>query len=148
MFDSISQQKSVKYLTCYLISFLCNCKISILEPEKISKTIEIIVLFKLILRYQCLSLFRILSFRTFSLRFAFINEILLFQANVMLTYPIDEALELLTKNYNTAVKNLASVNNDLAFLRDQFTTTEVNMARVYNWDVKQRRKNKEKTDRT
>ena len=66
----------------------------------------------------------------------------------MLTYPIEEALELLTKNHNTAVKNLASVNNDLAFLRDQFTTTEVNMARVYNWDVRQRRKNKDKSDRT
>ena len=66
----------------------------------------------------------------------------------MLTYPIEEALSLLTKNHNMAVKNLESVNNDLAFLRDQFTTTEVNMARVYNWDVRQRQKAKEKAGRT
>lgn len=66
----------------------------------------------------------------------------------MLSYTTDEALELLNKNYNMAIKNLSSVNNDLAFLRDQFTTTEVNMARVYNWDVRQRRKTKDKAART
>ena len=66
----------------------------------------------------------------------------------MLTYTTDEALELLNKNYNMAVKNLSSVNGDLAFLRDQFTTTEVNMARLYNWDVRQRRKTKDTGGRT
>ena len=66
----------------------------------------------------------------------------------MLSYTTEEALELLTKNYNIAVKNLAAVNNDLAFLRDQFTTTEVNMARLYNWDVRQRRKTKETGTKT
>ncbi|XP_032083802.1 prefoldin subunit 3 isoform X1 [Thamnophis elegans] len=61
-------------------------------------------------------------------------------ANVMLEYDIDEAQALLEKNLNTATKNLESLEEDLDFLRDQFTTTEVNMARVYNWDVKRRNK--------
>ena len=30
----------------------------------------------------------------------------------------------------------------MGYLRDQITTTEVNMARVFNWDVKERRKQK------
>ncbi|XP_020041202.1 prefoldin subunit 3 isoform X2 [Castor canadensis] len=61
-------------------------------------------------------------------------------ANVMLEYDIDEAQALLEKNLSTATKNLDSLEEDLDFLRDQFTTTEVNMARVYNWDVKRRNK--------
>ncbi|XP_035263946.1 prefoldin subunit 3 [Anguilla anguilla] len=61
-------------------------------------------------------------------------------ANVMLEYDIDEAQSLLEKNLATASRNLDSLEEDLNFLRDQFTTTEVNMARVYNWDVKRRSK--------
>ncbi|XP_044161860.1 prefoldin subunit 3 [Bufo gargarizans] len=61
-------------------------------------------------------------------------------ANVMLEYDIDEAQALLEKNLSTATRNLESAEEDLDFLRDQFTTTEVNMARVYNWDVKRRNK--------
>ncbi|XP_040261722.1 prefoldin subunit 3 [Bufo bufo] len=61
-------------------------------------------------------------------------------ANVMLEYDIDEAQALLEKNLSTATRNLESTEEDLDFLRDQFTTTEVNMARVYNWDVKRRNK--------
>ncbi|KAG7464748.1 hypothetical protein MATL_G00168870 [Megalops atlanticus] len=61
-------------------------------------------------------------------------------ANVMLEYDIDEAQTLLEKNLATASRNLDSLEEDLDFLRDQFTTTEVNMARVYNWDVKRRSK--------
>jgi len=59
-------------------------------------------------------------------------------ANVMLEYTLDDADELLSKNLQTAVKNLNQLEIDLDFLRDQLTTTEVNMARVYNWDVKRR----------
>uniref|UniRef100_A0A8C6NEV5 Phosphatidylinositol-binding clathrin assembly protein n=1 Tax=Melopsittacus undulatus TaxID=13146 RepID=A0A8C6NEV5_MELUD len=61
-------------------------------------------------------------------------------ANVMLEYDIDEAQALLEKNLSTATRNLDLLEEDLDFLRDQFTTTEVNMARVYNWDVKRRNK--------
>ncbi|XP_057710595.1 prefoldin subunit 3 [Corythoichthys intestinalis] len=59
-------------------------------------------------------------------------------ANVMLEYDIDDARALLEKNLGTAARNLETLEEDLDFLRDQFTTTEVNMARVYNWDVKRR----------
>uniref|UniRef100_A0A3Q3AZ09 Prefoldin subunit 3 n=1 Tax=Kryptolebias marmoratus TaxID=37003 RepID=A0A3Q3AZ09_KRYMA len=62
------------------------------------------------------------------------------KANVMLEYDIDEAQALLEKNLSTASRNLETLEEDLDFLRDQFTTTEVNMARVYNWDVKRRSK--------
>ncbi|XP_019793030.1 prefoldin subunit 3 isoform X1 [Orcinus orca] len=48
-------------------------------------------------------------------------------ANVMLEYDIDEAQALLEKNLSTATKNLDSLEEDLDFLRDQFTTTEVNI---------------------
>ncbi|XP_018414163.1 PREDICTED: prefoldin subunit 3 [Nanorana parkeri] len=61
-------------------------------------------------------------------------------ANVMLEYDIDDAQALLEKNLSTATRNLEFTEEDLDFLRDQFTTTEVNMARVYNWDVKRRNK--------
>ncbi|KAJ9582509.1 hypothetical protein L9F63_003202 [Diploptera punctata] len=59
-------------------------------------------------------------------------------ANVMLEYTLQDAMNLLVKNIEAAKKNLGNVEHDLDFLRDQFTTTEVNMARVYNWDVKKR----------
>lgn len=59
-------------------------------------------------------------------------------ANVMLEYTLDDAQELLVKNIEAAKKNLGFIEHDLDFVRDQFTTTEVNMARVYNWDVKRR----------
>jgi len=61
-------------------------------------------------------------------------------ANVMLEYPIDEAETLLTNNLATAEDSIGKVTTELEFLRDQITTTEVNMARVFNYDVKQRRK--------
>ncbi|CAO2621066.1 Prefoldin subunit 3 [Lemmus lemmus] len=48
-------------------------------------------------------------------------------ANVMLEYDIDEAQALLEKNLSTATKNLDSLEEDLDFLRDQFTTTEVSI---------------------
>lgn len=59
-------------------------------------------------------------------------------ANVMLEYPLDEAEVLLKQNMESAIANLKSVEHDQDFLRDQLTTTEVNMARVYNWGVKKR----------
>ncbi|CAB4024025.1 Prefoldin subunit 3 [Paramuricea clavata] len=59
-------------------------------------------------------------------------------ANVMLEYNIDEADKMLSRNLESAKKTLETVENDLGFLKDQYVTTEVNMARVYNWDVKRR----------
>ncbi|GIX70505.1 prefoldin subunit 3 [Caerostris darwini] len=65
-------------------------------------------------------------------------------ANVMLEYSLPDAETLLSKNLQTASKNLSQLEDDLDFLRDQLTTTEVNMARVYNWDVKRRSTEKER----
>jgi len=61
-------------------------------------------------------------------------------ANVMLEYPRAEAIELLGQQRRDAKTALATTIDDMGFLRDQITTTEVNMARVFNWDVKDRRK--------
>lgn len=66
------------------------------------------------------------------------NVYLWLGANVMLEYPLDEAVVLLRQNMDSAVQNLLCLEHDQDFLRDQLTTTEVNMARVYNWDVKRR----------
>jgi len=64
-------------------------------------------------------------------------------ANVMLEYEIQEAEEVLLKNHDAAKKSLGQVEEDLLFIRDQMTTLEVNMARVYNWDVKRRQAERE-----
>ena len=45
----------------------------------------------------------------------------------MMEYSIDEALSLLTKNLASAKKMLAQVQEDLNFIRDQTTTTEVSI---------------------
>ncbi|KAJ4344102.1 peptide chain release factor 1 [Ascochyta clinopodiicola] len=67
-------------------------------------------------------------------------------ANVMLAYPIPEAVELLSSKLSTAKASLATCEEDLDFLREQITTLEVAFARVYNWDVAQRRKDREAGD--
>ena len=53
------------------------------------------------------------------------NVCLWLGANVMVEYPIDDAFELLTENKDNAGVNLVSVEEDIQFLRDQITTTEV-----------------------
>ena len=56
-------------------------------------------------------------------------------ANVMVEHTYDEALELLNKNFKNAKLKLDSTNEDLDYIKDQITTMEVNMARVYNENV-------------
>ncbi|KAI2603551.1 Prefoldin, subunit 3 [Hypoxylon fragiforme] len=63
-------------------------------------------------------------------------------ANVMLSYPIDEAESLLTGKLSAAKQSFANCEEDLEFLREQITTMEVAIARVYNWDIVQKRKEK------
>ncbi|KAL1959817.1 hypothetical protein VTO42DRAFT_962 [Malbranchea cinnamomea] len=63
-------------------------------------------------------------------------------ANVMLAYPIDEAITMLEEKLQAAEASLANCEEDLEFLREQITTLEVATARVYNWDVVQKRKEK------
>ncbi|XP_075478492.1 prefoldin subunit 3 [Primulina tabacum] len=60
-------------------------------------------------------------------------------ANVMLEYSREEAATLLQKNLENAKASLEVLVADLLFLRDQVTITQVTIARVYNWDVHQRR---------
>ncbi|KAL6526471.1 Prefoldin subunit 3 [Orobanche gracilis] len=60
-------------------------------------------------------------------------------ANVMLEYSCEEATTPLQKNLENAKASLEVLIADLQFLRDQVTITQVTIARVYNWDVHQRR---------
>lgn len=57
-------------------------------------------------------------------------------ANVMLEYTINEAEALLKNSNNNATETLKKLDENLAFLRDQITTTEVNVARIHNYMVK------------
>lgn len=56
-------------------------------------------------------------------------------ANVMLEYSHAEAKELLEKNLNGARTALESTDEDLKFLKEQITTCEVNVSRIYNYSV-------------
>lgn len=80
-------------------------------------------------------------------------------ANVMLEYPLQEAHDLLARNYENARTSLDTIKKDMLTLRDSITTTEaraalkarngghstdfprsqVSIARVYNDDVRRRR---------
>ena len=57
-------------------------------------------------------------------------------ANVMVEYSHMDALVLLGKNLANAEAKLAELDSSIDFLKDQITTTEVNIARVYNQGVK------------
>ncbi|KAL0746605.1 hypothetical protein Bca101_028607 [Brassica carinata] len=60
-------------------------------------------------------------------------------ANVMLEYSCEEATALLRNNLENAKASLEVLVADLQFLRDQVTVTQVTIARIYNYDVHQRR---------
>jgi len=64
-------------------------------------------------------------------------------ANVMLAYPLSEAEVLLQEKLAAAKESLENCEEDLDFLRQQITTLEVNLARIYNWEVAQKRRDKE-----
>lgn len=53
-------------------------------------------------------------------------------ANVMVEYTFEDAIKLLGQNLASAEAKLAESDADIEYLKDQITTTEVNMARVYN----------------
>lgn len=56
-------------------------------------------------------------------------------ANVMVEYNHSEALQLLKNNLSSAESNYRETSSDIAFLRDQLNTTDVNLSRVYNHHV-------------
>jgi predicted nuclease of restriction endonuclease-like RecB superfamily len=53
----------------------------------------------------------------------------------MVEYTFQEAIVLLNKNLKNAEDKLTEADEDIDFLKDNITTTEVNMARVYNQGV-------------
>lgn len=57
----------------------------------------------------------------------------------MLSYSLSDAESLLSTKLKSALTSLSELGEDLVFLRDQITVTEVNVARVFNFDVKRRR---------
>lgn len=66
----------------------------------------------------------------------------------MLSYKIPAAIALLKSKLEVAETTLATVVEDLEYLREQITIMEVNTARVYNWDVKKRRELREREAKT
>lgn len=60
-------------------------------------------------------------------------------ANVMLKYTYDEAIEVLTNSLNSSKTKLAETVEDLEHLRNQSITVEVNMARLFNYDLKMKK---------
>ncbi|VDL73080.1 unnamed protein product [Nippostrongylus brasiliensis] len=59
-------------------------------------------------------------------------------ANIMVEYELDKAKELLEKNQGSVQKAVDELTSELAFVKDQITTTEVNIAHVHNYGVKKR----------
>lgn len=60
-------------------------------------------------------------------------------ANVMLEYTYDDAIELLSEKEEHAKRDFQEVTKDLLFTRNQIVTAEVNISRIYNWDVRRKR---------
>ena len=65
-------------------------------------------------------------------------------ANVMLEYTYQEAIDLLTTKLSKAQKDLKDSTEDLALVRNQIITAEVNISRIYNWDVRRKREESNK----
>ncbi|GJD11011.1 Prefoldin subunit 3 [Galdieria sulphuraria] len=62
-------------------------------------------------------------------------------ANVMVEYSFEEAESLLKENLDGARDKIQQLEKDLAFLREQMTTTEVNISRVYTAQLKKQTSN-------
>lgn len=53
-----------------------------------------------------------------------------------MSYPLSEAHALLSAKFKAAEENLKGFVEDVEFIREQATVMDVNVARVYNFDVK------------
>jgi uncharacterized protein YdcH (DUF465 family) len=62
------------------------------------------------------------------------------QANVMMEFDVREALALLESKDALVRKEMQSLAEDVDFLKDQITTMEVNIAKVHNHQVSQRKR--------
>ena len=60
-------------------------------------------------------------------------------ANTIAELTFKEANELLKANLDNAISSLAQITDELSYIKDQKTTTEVNVARVYNYSLAQKR---------
>jgi ASC-1-like (ASCH) protein len=56
-----------------------------------------------------------------------------------MSYDIAEAKKLLEDKLKSAEMNSVQLGEDIGFIREQITTLEVTMARVYNFTVKMRK---------
>jgi prefoldin subunit 5 len=61
-------------------------------------------------------------------------------ANVMVEYDFEEAIKLLERNLGNALFRIEETDSDIGYLKDQITTTEVNIARIYNQTVSNKQK--------
>lgn len=60
-------------------------------------------------------------------------------ASILMSYDVDDALHLLMQKLATSNKTVLELEHDIGFLREQITTVEVNLSRIYNWHVKNER---------
>jgi len=66
-------------------------------------------------------------------------------ANVMLEYTYEEAIAFLTTNIDKAQKENKELEADRSFVRDQIVTCEVIRSRIFNWNVRRKRSEKQST---
>ena len=67
-------------------------------------------------------------------------------ANTVVELSFDEALNMLAQNLSNAKNSLKQINEELEYIKDQKTTTEVNVARVYNHSIMENREAQLKKD--
>ncbi|RNF05362.1 prefoldin [Trypanosoma rangeli] len=60
-------------------------------------------------------------------------------AKVMVEYTFDEASQLLERNLANALTNLKHTKEDLAWVQEQMTNLQINISRVYNYDLQNKR---------
>jgi prefoldin subunit 5 len=60
-------------------------------------------------------------------------------ANTMVELTFDEAESMLRENLTNAKSNLKEIQEDLNYVKDQVTTSEVNISRVYNYSLLEKR---------
>ena len=57
----------------------------------------------------------------------------------MVEYDLESAKKLLDKNRGSVQKVVDELTSELAYIKDQITTTEVNMSHIVNYGVNKRR---------
>ena len=68
------------------------------------------------------------------------NVCLWLGADVMAEYPLKDAEEMLTSTLSECEKNLEANHEEWGKVKDCKTTTEVNIARCYNYSVEKKRR--------